>query len=380
MEPNQAKLEWRPFGWSIPRLILVALVGGLCIIFLVVATTSTAGFSPYNTDWDGTGEFREIAATNGDLTILTNVSQYQESDPSTTVAFVFAPEEQYATSETAIIQQFVSDGGTLVVADNYGPHGNTLLDAIGASARFDGRILRDDRNNFRSPSTPIISDTSSQPLVSNVESLTLNYGTAIEPGQARPLINSSEYSYLVVDENETLAEGDDLQRYPVSTTEPIGEGQVIAIGDPSLFINAMLGESDNRQFATNLVEQRPQTLVDNSHTDSVPAVIQLLLALRASPLLAAGALLVLLGVLARISQETGTERHPLRRRASDRIYSLVRPDRSKTATDIESEGPKADQEALKRRVRERHPDWDDERLEAVIAGVLPRRTDDMKDE
>jgi hypothetical protein len=380
MEPNQSELDWRPFGWSIPRLILVGLVGSLCIVFLLVATTSTAGFSPYNAAWDGTDEFKQIATSNSELTLVMNVTQYTNHDPSATVAFVFAPEEQYSTTEAATVQQFVSNGGILVVADNYGPHGNALLSAVGASARFDGRILRDDRNNFRSPSTPVVTDSSSHPLVEDVGSLTLNYGTAIDANEAQPLINSSEYSYLAISENETLSGSNALQQYPVAAVEPVGEGQVIAIGDPSLFINAMIDESDNRQFATNLVEQRPQTLVDNSHTNSIPPVNQLLIALRASPLLAAAALTGLLGLLAVVTRETGAVDKPLRVKGKNAIHSLIRSDQETAATDIEAERPNADQEALKRHLRERHPDWDDERLEAVIAGVLRRRTDSMKDE
>jgi len=380
MEPNQSELNWRPFGWSIPRLILGGLIGSLCVIFFLVATTSTAGFSPYNAAWDGTNEFKQIATSNSELTLITNVTQYNHHDPPATVAFVFAPEERYSPPEAAIIQQFVSNGGTLVVADNYGPHGNALLTDVGASARFDGRILRDDRNNFRSSSTPVVADSSSHPLVEDVGSLTLNYGTAIDANEAQPLINSSEYSYLVRNENETLSDSNALQQYPVATVEAVGEGQVIAIGDPSLFINAMIDESDNRQFATNLIQQRPQTLADNTHTDSVPPVNQLLIALQASPLLAAAALTGLLGLLAVVTRETGAVEKSLRVRAKDGIHSLIRPNRETAATDIESERPKADQEVLKRHLRERHPDWDDERLEAVIAGVLPRRTDDTKDE
>lgn len=380
MQSDQAKIDWRPFGWSIPRLLLVGMVSCLVIILFIFASTSTAGFNPYNTDWDGNNEFREVADANGELTIATNVSQYQQKNPSSTTVFVFAPVTKYTTSEAITVQQFIANGGTLVVADNYGTSANSLLNTIGASTRFDGRILRDNRNNFKSPSTPVVSDTTDHPTVSNIESLTLNYGTAVEPNGAHPLIYSSEYSYLMSDENQTLDYSDELQQYPVATTETIGDGQVIAIGDPSLFINTMIDESDNRQFVTNLVKQRSQTIVDMSHTNSVPPLIQVFLMLKRVPLLAAGALTILIVLLSIVVGEDENKGQSIRKRLVNTIYTAISSNKAATMSATESEQQKADQEALKSRLQKRHPDWEDDKLEAVIAGVISTDQKNIEDE
>ena len=98
---SRRELGWRPFGWSTPRLLLMGLVCALGLSLLVVATTSAVGFSPYNANWDGTGEFRELAESRDELTVATDVDQYDTIEPNTTTAFVFAPERAYNTTATA---------------------------------------------------------------------------------------------------------------------------------------------------------------------------------------------------------------------------------------------------------------------------------------
>ena len=365
--------DWRPRGWSAPRLLLAGLVCALGLSLLVLATTSAAGFSPYNANWDGTGEFRELAENRGELAVATDTSRYETVEPAATTAFVFAPGREYPATEAARIQAFVESGGTLVVADNYGPTGNALLDAVGATARFDGRILRDEANNFRSPSLPRVSDMSSHRLVSGVETLTLNYGTAVQPGAATPLANSSELSYLAINESVTAIRSNELRQYPVATVEPVGAGQVIVVGDPSLFINSMIDETDNRQFATTLIEQRPQTVLDQSQTAGLPPVIAAVLGVQSSPPLAAAMLAVLIGTVAVVGRREGLRSRQWIDSVRSRIPGSLSPG-------VEPDPPDADREALKARLRDRHTEWDDDRLDRVITGVLSRQTESSDNE
>ena len=380
MEKDHSDVDWRPFGWPVPRLLLVALVSMFCIILFVVVSSSTAGFSAYNPDWDGTSEFRQLAAEHGEITVATNGSQYKQQEPATTVAFISAPETNYSSRDIANIQQFVSDGGILIVADNYGAHGNVLLDSLGAHARFDRRVLKDDRNTFRSPTTPIVSDVGTHEYVSEVDALTLNYGTAIVPNGATPIANSSDFSYLVENENATAETADDLQQYPVVTVEPIGEGQVVAIGDPSLFINTMLDEPDNRAFATTLVSHRAHTLIDRSHTGAVPPLIQVLLLIRSSPLVATGLLVTVLVMISIGGRENGDEKIGF---ISDYIRDtrlVARLGYSDSVSDIESEIPETNRDILKAHIQRRHPEWDEDQIETVLEGVLSDRDNISKDE
>lgn len=373
--------SWRPFDWSTPQLLLAGLLIAFCLVVVVAATSSTAGFSPYNTNWDGNSEFREIAAGHGELVVTDTTDRYETVDPATTTGFVFAPDRAHDAEAIQQTRQFVAAGGTLVVADNYGPHGNELLSGVGATARFDGRILRDERNNARSPSFPTVSDISSHRLVSDVETLTLNYGTAVDPGSATPLANSSEVSYLVANDTDTLDDDTELRQYPVVTVESVGRGQVIAVGDPSLFINSMLSESDNRQFVTTLVSQRTVTLFDQSHSASLPPVVAVLLAVRSSATLAAAVVAVTIGAIAGIGHAYGRrEWIPWQQWSSIQSRLLPTRFRSRSAVAVETDSLVADPEALKTMLRNRHPDWDDERIDRVIAGVLSVHTDSSDNE
>jgi len=379
---REIDIDWRPFGWSTPRLLLAGLVVVACVSLLVVASTSTAGFNPYNADWDGTGEFHEIADTQSELRVITDTEPYETVDPNMTTGFVFAPDREYNTTDVARVAQFVEAGGTLVVADNYGSNGNALLREVGTTARFNGSVLRDERHNFRSPAMPVATNTSSHRLVDGVTALTLNYATAVEPGDATPIVNSSEFAYLSEDGGERLDDETELQQYPVVTVETVGDGTVIVISDPSLFVNSMLDESDNRQFATALVDQRPVTLLDQSHTSSPPPLVAVLLAVRSSPLIAAGSLVVLIGLIVAVGRRPGRLERYSWRQWVEPIQAKLLPAsfQSRAAATLESESLTADREALKAELRQRHPNWDDERLDRVIAGVLVEQPESSDNE
>ena len=376
---RQTDLDWHPFGWSTPRLLLIGLILALSIALLVFASTSTAGFSPYNANWDGTGEFRELADSHSESVVAPDIDQYDTIEPNTTTAFVFAPERAYNTTAIAKVREFVEAGGTLVVAGNYGPHGNNLLLEVGATAQFEGRVLRDERHNFRSPAMPIANNISRHQLLTGVDALTLNYGTAIEPGGSTAIANTSEFAYLDQNGSTTLGEDAELQQYPVVTTESVGEGTVVVVGDPSLFINSMLGESDNRKFATTLIEHRPATLLDQSHTSSPPPLVTTLLLVRSSPVVAAGILSLLLGLIAAMSNRYGQHGTPRWKQWIAKIQSALIPpvSQSHSAT---TQSPRADKEALIAQLRERHPDWDDDRIDRVITGVLLKHTNEQDNE
>ena len=292
----------RPFGWSYPRLLLVVLVVVAGVVVIVVGSTSTAAFSPHNTAWDGTSQLQELAADSGEVTVA-GTDHYESVDPASTTAVVLAPQSAYDSTETEQRRTFVENGGTLVVADDAGPNGNQLLSAVGASARFDGALLRDREHNYRQSTFPTATAVSEHSISQNVDQLTLNNGTVVEPRGAQPVVSSSPFGYLDPTGTDELDDETAFSNYPVVTVESVGDGTVIAVSDPSLFINAMLEQPDNRAFASNLAASE-QTVIDSTHTAETPPVVAAVSWLQQTPLVAAALAAVMVGLVALVGRRS----------------------------------------------------------------------------
>jgi hypothetical protein len=364
-----------------PRIALAGFTLAVVIALAVAGSTSGAAFGTYNPSWDGTAEFRSMAeGTDTDQEIARNASVYRTSQPNGTLAIVLSPEKVYDERESAAVRGFVRDGGTLLIAEDFGPNGNRLLRDVGARARFDGDRLRDERNYEHSPALPTASAVARHPYTRDVETLGLNHATAVtgnvtENGtadatangtvnetNATVLVESSPYAYLDSNGNDQLDDDETLASSPVVTVESVGEGQVVAVSDPSLFINTMLERADNRAFARNLYETHDRVVLDVSHAGSVPPLQGAMLTLRESPLLQAAvggaAVAIVAGWTSLVASGTA-----LRRRLGRDSPAIGRLGR----------------EEIIAGVRERHPDWEAARIERVTQAIMdrpPERTND----
>lgn len=295
---------------DISRIVLGVLTVVVLLGLAIGASFSTTTFGAYNPSWDGTSEFVGLAERTSNETIVTgSVSRYPTGDADGTLALVFAPKTGYDESETERISRFVQRGGTLVVASDAGAGtvpANELLSNLGTQARFDGRPLRDEVRNYQGPAMPITTNVTDHPLTRRVERVTLNYGTVVNPGNATVLVASSRFAYLEVNGNgqfdgETNA-AEEPRSYPVATVEQVGNGQVVVLGDPSVFINAMLDRTGNRRLALALLEPHDTVVADYSTRGGLPpARIGLLLLRQSDPLLAISGFVgvAVLGAIAR---------------------------------------------------------------------------------
>lgn len=267
-----------------PRAVLAALTVAVVLAVVVAASTTSAAFGVYNAAWDGAAGLDDVAGEAGvDARVVLDADAYP-TDPATangTVAVVLAPESAYAPAEVDRLDRFVAAGGTLVVAEDFGAGGNDLLAALGTATRFDGRLVRDEREPYRSPAMPLATGVADAPLTRGVDRLTLNHGTVLRvpngsatggrtdagTGNAsddatapvRVLVRTSPYAYLDGDRDGELDDDESLAARPVVAVERVGDGRVVAVSDPSLFINAMLERPGNRQFVRNLAADAPVT-------------------------------------------------------------------------------------------------------------------------
>ncbi|WP_246045674.1 DUF4350 domain-containing protein [Halorussus ruber] len=348
---------------SAPTALLVALTLVVVAALAVPLSTSSAAYSPYNDEWDGATALSSMADDAGvEVEQVHQTEAYSSARPTETVALVLSPDEPYRSGDSARITDFVRRGGTLVVADDYGAHSNELLRRLNASARIDGRPVRDIRSNYRSAGMPVASNVSNHSLVADVESLTLNYGTAVRPNGATPLVNTSEYAYLDTDRNGRLSGNESFGNYTVATVEQVGEGRVVVVGDSSAFINVMLDRPGNRQFVRALLADDSRLLLDYSHTGSLPPLVFAVFLLRESALLqfALGALAI--GALTVWSRGPSLPSLP----SIPRLWS----DDSTLDGDGAVRASSAD---LAASLEQRHPDWDRERIERVVSALERRR-------
>jgi hypothetical protein len=338
-----------------PQAALAALVVTIGVALLVGGATSGVAFGSFNQQWDGTSDLRATAETTGSTpVILQNTTEYSAYGAGD-IAFVLAPSQEYDGADANRIRGFLERGGTLVVADRDGPHGSTLLNQVGADARPNGTVLRDERNYHRSPALPVATPVENASLAAGVESVTLNHGTAVEPNGATPVVTTSEFAYLDRDGNESLSENETLGSYPVVTAESVGDGRVIVVGDPSIFINVMQDDLGNRAFVEALVDDTNHTIVDVSHGSSPPPLVAALLAIRDSVLLQLG---IGFGGLAAVG-------------LAGRFFGRKEPG---------EQSVRPDQNTLSEGLSRLYDDVDRDRLERVTKGIIRTRVEPDDDE
>lgn len=268
---------------STPRIVLVALLIAVVAALLFAFLTAGGAFDAFNPTWEGTSDLR---GDTGDTEsqVLLSAEGYERLEANRTVVFMIAPTKKPTAADATRIRQFVSDGGTLVVADDFGPHGNAVLADVGAEARIDGALLRDELEYAAGPTLPIAGNVTTHRYTTDVEQLTLNHGSAVRPGGADVLVRSSPVAYLDRTATGNLTAGDEVGAHPVVTSEAVDNGTVLTVSDPSIFINTMLQEPDNRVFATAILDGHDSAAFDYAHRESRSSLAVALVLLRQTPL------------------------------------------------------------------------------------------------
>jgi hypothetical protein len=334
---------------SVPARLAVALALALVVTAVWSISVSDAAFSAYNPGWDGTSELRAEARDGaGPSPVVARTAAYDRVSPDGTIAVVSSPDEPYTDAEAARLRRFVRRGGTLVVAEDFGSHSNALLRRIGASTRIDGRLVRDERHYARSPNFTVATDVTESTVTDGVDQLTLNHGTVLRPNGARVLVETSSFAYVDANENASLDATESMQQYPVVTVERLGDGRAIVVGDPSLFINAMLDAPDNRRFVRALFAAQTTVLLDYSHSDGLPPLAEARLALQRSAVLQSLVGFVLLGLVLLVSVRLPGSHS---RRSSADVRPLTH-------------------EQFWRGLGRHSPDWDAARLSRPATGII----------
>ncbi len=300
-----------PRDWGLSAWLLVALALAVGLTVAVGASTGAEAYGTFNPAWDGGSELRAAVADAGaEPYVLLAAGDYDALDPADTAVIVLSPADAYDAADRARLAAYVENGGTLVVAEDFRPHANPLLRAVGARARVTGEPLRDNLRNTRTAAFPLATnvsrvtpsdagaerpgaagggargtDPANARLTRGVDALGLNHPSTVAPNGARVLVNSSQFAYLDTNRNERPDAGERVGRYPVVTAESVGAGRVVVVSDPSLFINAMATTADNRRFVRNVATGHGRVGIDQTHAGGQPPLAVALVSVRRDPLL-----------------------------------------------------------------------------------------------
>jgi len=213
-------------------IALAVLIGASLVLFLHLATTGE-DFSRYNAGWTGTSAFFATLDrhTTDDIRSPADLGRY-----TGTTLLVIAPDHPFAAGEGSAYRDFIARGNTLFLADDFGT-GPALLRAMGSTIVLRQENLSSLDRAFSDPYI-VVSYPSADAWPLQVGSpLLLNEAGTLEGGE--PLLESTTFSWEDTMPDRQLGSNESLGRYTVMAREKIGNGTLIVLSDPSVFINGM---------------------------------------------------------------------------------------------------------------------------------------------
>ncbi|MFC2060600.1 DUF4350 domain-containing protein, partial [Chloroflexota bacterium] len=179
---------------------------------------------------------------------------------------ILIPYLDFTQVELEELNSFVTRGGTLVLADDYG-FGNQILEYMGLKVQFSGYVLLDPLFSYKNKWLPRISNITASPITSNIKSLIFNHATCLRGVESDDtLARSSSFSFLDLNDNQLWDNDEPTGPLPVISRHNLGSGHIVLISDPSLFINSMETIESNYNFIQNIAAiTTSQLLIDQSH-------------------------------------------------------------------------------------------------------------------
>ena len=243
-------------------LLILTLVIMLSLAAVIWFYPPSEDFGEGNPFWNGLktfyNEFEALSINSlDDLPI----------NPGETV-LVSIPYLDFTEQEMERLKDYVSQGGTLILLDDYG-YGNEILNYLEIDFRFIKYQLLDPLSNGQNEFYPRITTFASASVTENLESILLNHATGLSSSSLEGVIAwSSRFSFLDINNNSIWDEEEPKGPIPVAAAQPVDDGYVVLISDPSILINSMEGRDSNHKFIENITKIQssdPEILVDQSH-------------------------------------------------------------------------------------------------------------------
>jgi hypothetical protein len=232
---------------------LIVIVLTTIIFGLFYPSYNTQQLSAYSEKWNDISYFRENMAESGyePSCIASSPLMLKDMDRSKTLFIAVGVEKEYSKEEADTIEEFVRCGGKAIVADDFG-YVNSLSERFGVLFY---------NKKFWCP------NFTSDPDVVNVDAVLSNLtyhllmdaptGLMVLGNTTVDVICKSTTGYVDINNNKSL----DLLDIMGSDEHPVfliikvyfGTGVIVFISDPSIFINEIIENSDNKLFLNELV-------------------------------------------------------------------------------------------------------------------------------
>jgi hypothetical protein len=234
-------------------------------------------YHPLNQDWNGCSR---IANITSNTTLLLS---YDKPLPnSTSLLAIIGPSVNFTERESSSIGRFLTDGGVVLLADDFGT-GNSLLEGLNVSARFSKEPLADLYYYSKNPDFPIISNLSPSPATDNLNAIVLDRPSYINIGNSSSVTkigSSSPFSFIDLSGNGRPLTNENINPYTVLATVRIGRGIMLLVADPSMFINNMIGIYGNMRLFQNALKMGGSSVIFDTTHLARAALTDLRIALR----------------------------------------------------------------------------------------------------
>ena len=242
-------------AWAV---LLILLLAGAAVY--AHTTTTTEEYSRYNVGWNGTSNLagEEVRDLRG-------------LDPTSTL-LVLAPDRSFTAEEVGYYRTFLDSGGRVLIADEEGA-ANGLLADLGSTMRVrPGNLASLDRDHTDPGLFPgyVVGNAT---FFAGVETVLANRPAAVDGGE--PLVETSILTWDDTDGDGRVTGSETFARKVICAHE----GNLTVLGDPSLFVNAMLAE--NPTFIQNLQPVRIDGI--HSRTGTANPIINTLTWLQETP-------------------------------------------------------------------------------------------------
>ncbi|MEM4728190.1 MAG: DUF4350 domain-containing protein [Thermoplasmata archaeon] len=249
-------MDGRVARWLLERKTRIVLMTVPLIILLAGVSDFLTGvrhLSAYDDGWDDLSGLRSSLQRTGYITssIVSTpvILRASESSVSTQRALaIIGLEKPYLSTEIEAIVDFVKDGGSLLLADDFG-YGGALASRFGVG--ISGRRLWS-ASFERNPAFVRVNVS-----LDGVEyTILLNEPTALESvSVGEVLALTDEESWLDNNSNGERDIDEDSASYAVAAWIRHGYGSVLIFSDPGIFINDMWTRADNARFIMNCIRK-----------------------------------------------------------------------------------------------------------------------------